>query len=437
MSRKKRRNQRKPPVRNPRKQDRMRAAGNMSRKAQGAQGAHKQGSPNTQSDARKQLASEVVSLTPLAPIIVRSGRPFDSLSHPDDARFPPPSTLAGCLRTAWARAEGKPFTPELAQRRVCGPLLLLNNEVLVPKPANAIYKRDEAGQELCIRATPQPFPSGCNADMPDALLPVQAEKQAGKGVVGKPIKGPDWWQLDDVLNFNSSQEGAHDFCKKLKKTGWSPSIRDRRTHVAIDPRTGASKDGQLFQTEGIDFDIRSRSERDTDWKDGPRLLARFDTPLDSALVHLGGERRLALLAPESEVWPKPEAGWMQKIISHGGLSFTLLTPGIFAQGYRPGWLDEELIGSPPEAPEITLQLVAVAAGSWQPHSGWDLANQRPRPTRKLVPAGAVYWFRILAGADSAQLDALWLTHLSDDAQDRRDGFGLALPVPWKPVTHSH
>ena len=43
--------------------------------------------------------STIISLDPLAPLIIRSGRPYDGQAGVDPARFPPPSTTAGCLRS--------------------------------------------------------------------------------------------------------------------------------------------------------------------------------------------------------------------------------------------------------------------------------------------------------------------------------------------------
>lgn len=440
----------------------------------------------------------VVSLDPLAPVIVRSGRPFDDRSDADPARFPPPSTVAGCLRTAWARATGRKLGPELAQMAVTGPLLLdRKNRILAPKPADALYfgHGDEA---RCVRAEPRPFDRGCEADMPDGL-PLLV--QLPESVAGKSGSGPAWWSWDDLLGFRLEEEipsarttrtggngrtdgtartgeadgnsgtppgegrrtrqaidpntGADDddvpnipdaerrFYAQLCKNGWSPPQGDRRTHVAIDPKTGAADAGRLFQTEGLDLDAPSTAQdRDLPagekrWPaaaGGLRLLARCDKPLGEALVHLGGERRLAALQPEPEhAWPSPPLDWLDRIARAGGLSLTLLTPAIFSAGYRPGWLDADLIGSPPAAPGLRLKLRAAAVERWQPHSGWDLAQRRPRPSRKLARAGATYWFRILDGFDSGALAALWLASVSDCEQDRRDGFGLALPSPWEPV----
>ena len=371
----------------------------------------------TRSVPSRSAPNTVVSLDPLAPIIVRSGRPLDGRSDADPARFPPPSTLAGCLRTAWARANNKPFGPELARLAVAGPLLLTRaSQVLVPKPADALYF-GHGGSARCVRAEPLAFDEGCGADLPDGLLPVQLTEQ----VEGKPGDGPAWWSWSDLLEFRGGRPVPHG---RLCENGWTPPSGDRRTHVAIDPSTGAADAGRLYQTEGLDFDAPDG---------GLRLLERCAEQLAKAVLHLGGKRRLAALQPEAEkTWPTPPDGRMDRIARAGGLSLTLLTPGIFSSGYRPGWLDADLRGCPPTAPQLRLELCAVAVDRWQPHSGWDLARRRPRPSRKLASAGTTYWFRILGNVDADGLKALWLSNVSDLEQDRCDGFGLALPAPWRP-----
>ena len=379
---------------------------------------------NTPAKAVQQTeqASVVVALDPLAPVIVRSGRPFDDQAGLDPARSPPPSTVAGCLRTAWARQEGQDFGLHLRELAVSGPLLLDRcGQALVPKPADAHYfgAGDEAS---CTRAEPRPLAAGCHSDLPAGLEAVQLTKERES----KPVKGPLWWSLCDLLDFRRGNDVS---LADLKKRGWSPTS-ERRTHVAIDRERGAADEGKLFQTEGLVLD---GAESGDAAQGGLRLLARCGEELRAGLVHLGGERRLAALEPQAgSTWPTPPDGWLRSIAGAGGVCLTLLTPAIFSMGFRPGWLDAELIGSPPAAPSLTLQLRAVAADRWQPHSGWDLAAGQPRPTRKLAPAGATYWFRIVDGANEEALGHLWLANVSDEEQDRRDGFGLALPSAWQP-----
>lgn len=390
--------------------------------------------------------STVVSLDPLAPIIVRSGRPMNAHTDADPAQFPPPSTVAGCLRTAWARATDRRFGSELAQLVVAGPLLVSDDgKLLAPKPTDALYFGHGASAR-CLRAEPRAFRDGCGADLPTGLLPVQLTEQ----VEGKPGTGPAWWSWDDLRTF---RDGADRSIDELQRNGWSPPKGDRRTHVSIDPFTRTSVAGALYETEGLDLDAapaafrtsameRTEAVPPTDPNDadsassgGLRLLVRCAEALAPTLVHLGGKRRLAALEPEPEErWPASPDEWLERICKGGGLCLTLLTPGVFSAGYRPGWLDHALTGSPPEAPRLNLRLRAAAVERWQPHSGWDLAQRQPRRTRKVVPAGATYWFDMLGACDKDAVAALWLASVCDEPQDRRDGFGLALPGPWTPPT---
>ena len=405
--------------------------------------------PPAPRDPARPRQGRVVTLDALAPIIVRSGRPMNAHADADPAQFPRPSTIAGCLRTAWARAAGRPFSPELAQLAVGGPLLVRGDgPILAPKPADALYFGRGTGKSdspQCVRAKPRPFGGLCGADLPEGLLPVQLTE----GAAGKPGDGPAWWSWRDLLDFRDGVDVPLD---RLWRNGWSPPGGDRRVHVSIDPSSGSAKTGALYETEGLDlgeapvaFDTRATgraaassgdpSDADNPSSDGLRLLVRCAEALAPALVHLGGKRGLAALEPEpDDRWPVPPDGWIERLCQAGGLCVTLLTPGVFSAGYRPGWLGDGLTGSPPEAQGLKLRLRAATVARWQPHSGWDLARSQPRPTRKLVPAGSTYWFEVLAGCEKEALAALWLASVCDEPQDRLDGFGLALPGPWAAPT---
>ncbi len=380
------------------------------------------------SEILKQVASHsVVSLAPLAPVIVRSGKPSVGQTRADPARLPPPSTIAGCLRTAWARARAQAFSPELLQLSVAGPLLLRGQDVLVPKPADALYF-GQGDTVRCVRAQPQGLPAGCGCDLPKGLLPVRLVQDERE----KSGKGPTWWRWQDLLAWRRGQ--APDL-----KQGYTPPPGDRRTHVALDAQRRAALEGRLFQTEGLDLAAEWPKPEAAKEPARPavQLLACFGQPLAPDLVRLGGEQRLAALHPEADaLWPTPPDGWLEAIVQQGGLSLTLLTPGLFEAGFRPAWLDAKGCGSPPGLPEVQLRLVAAAVERWQPQSGWDLAAWAPRQTRKLVPAGAVYWFECLNDPEPAVLQRLWLGSVCDAAQDRLDGFGLVLPAAWKPVLSS-
>jgi CRISPR-associated protein Cmr3 len=112
----------------------------------------------------------------------------------------------------------------------------------------------------------------------------------------------------------------------------------------------------------------------------------------------------------------------------------LATPAIFDSGWKPGWLNEEFVGSPPGA-TLSLRLVGISIQRWRAVSGWSLLNnpphQRPgpKPVKRFIPSGGVYFFERVNGKASELADR-WLEPVSDDEQDRRDGFGLAVWGIW-------
>lgn len=381
-------------------------------------------------------AMKTYLIEPKAPLVVRSGRPFDDQSGADPARFPPPSTLAGALRSAHARHRGREYGPWLGEIAVAGPLaarLDANGEptqLLVPRPADAAYlwTRDAAGQRVArlVRAAPQPPAHGEGCDLPDGLWPVMLTES----VQGKPAAGPRWWAWTDLLAWHGTAELPPDFAGDVTSNGWTPPDDEIRTHVGIDARSGAAETGKLFQTAGLCFWQRPQDAKDR--PEGASGLPPFQVGLigclagdiGPGLLTLGGERRLsALREAPAALWPQRPQHLVADIRRAGGLSLTLLTPALFRRGWRP-----QLDG---------LQLRAAALERWQPHSGWDLAKQQPRAGRKLVPAGAVYWFKLDDGISDDALAALWLAPVSDDAQDSLDGFGLAVPQPWTPDPQPH
>jgi CRISPR-associated protein Cmr3 len=198
---------------------------------------------------------------------------------------------------------------------------------------------------------------------------------------------------------------------------------ENRTHVGIDPKTGRAIDGRLFRTMGLDFGPVTRSGDDGQWA----FVGQGPVGLEPGLVVFGGERRLSGLENEAAgIWALPDA-LRTPLLHASGFALTLATPALFEGGWRPGWLDVDGTGMVPGS-ALRVRLRAALVDRWQPVSGWDLRNQKPKAMRRAIAAGSTYWFEIIEG----QLDpaALWLSAVSDQVQDRLDGFGLSLLRPW-------
>ncbi|WNZ62075.1 type III-B CRISPR module-associated Cmr3 family protein [Myxococcus sp. MxC21-1] len=127
---------------------------------------------------------------------------------------------------------------------------------------------------------------------------------------------------------------------------------------------------------------------------------------------LGGRRRLSAVEPL-----KVDLFAITDGVARAtrGLRLVLATPAEFQRGWLPDGF-ERVAGTPPRyvgrLPCIDAPVVLRAALVPRPLdvSGWDMVRRRPRPTRRWVPAGAVYFFEKHSGGDftANELRALWL-----------------------------
>jgi CRISPR-associated protein Cmr3 len=104
----------------------------------------------------------------------------------------------------------------------------------------------------------------------------------------------------------------------------------------------------------------------------------------------------------------------------------LLTPAYFNNGYRPTWIEQSREGVKPELKAIAIQRPQVV-------SGWDFVTRGPKPTRRLAPAGTVLFISLKDNDPVAirkWIENTWMHCISDNPQDNRDGFGLAVLGTW-------
>ncbi len=403
---------------------------------------------------------------PKSPLVFRTGRPFDQAGDPVSLDFPLPSTLAGACRTAIGDMKGWNFAEkvqELKDTPVHGPLAALISEdgatePLFPKPADAMYVREDKKEEhspeekmktSILQLQPQLdlVKQDTWSDLPGDLTPVGLASK--EELAGKPYKkGANWW---DEKNLTEWLLGKGLPGKQPEKLGWSGPQQELRTHVQLESSTLSAATGQLFQTNNLSFSPKQREEKDGWNTEQYGLLARLpDDNLKNQSTlfrRIGGEGRIARVERKDNGWPGINPDLEEKLKGSNAIRLILATPALFTHGWKPGWIKETsegLIGSPPGFLKITLQLKAFVTPRWEPVSGWDLVRNSQdvdkgkaekkgpgaaRAVRRMVPAGAVYWFEVIAGQE--HLPELWLQPISDDEQDRNDGYGLALPGIWK------
>lgn len=385
------------------------------------------------------------SIEPRDPLIVRDGRPFgpDPGARAVTLPFPFPSTIAGGLRSLAGRGETQSFNTALKDDvlkrvKLRGPLLVEIDEQqkakwFAPVPADASIHQTQPYDEQAgtlVRFIPATLPAGAIVDRNDSLLTQDGTDDKNKA---HPLT-PQFWMWDD---FERWLVGAKPDVSILMNNGIRSLETNTRMHVKIKSTTQTAEEGFLFQTRGLEFTTRNRKRLmlagDVEVANGDGkepLFAHFS----HGLAPLGGERRLMHWI-EQESWQLPEAPGtlFEQIGKDRGCRIILLTPAFFTEGYRPSLL--------PSNASLHPKLVASAVSRAQVASGWDMlcTNENgtigaPKPTRRLAPAGSVYFVKFDDADDAQEIQQwahdLWMTCISEDEQSQRDGFGLIVFGVW-------
>ena len=379
-------------------------------------------------------------IEPRDPLIVRDGRPFgpNPGARAATLAFPFPSTVVGGLRhKAGLDAQGvfdQSQISRVLELGIRGPLLVRLNdddaivEWLPPAPADALVLEQEPYDESNIRIQQLiPLPGTVLSNIPDGLQPIgQRNPLPNKA----SSRAPHFWRMKRFLDWLAAPGDTP--AEPLTPLGVGKLATDARTHVSVQPESLTAREGALFQTQGLVFTEadRTRLALACFFEDNG---ASYTTPnFNGGLAALGGERRLmrwmhGATLPNAKV----ATAMREQIIAQRRARVVLLTPAVFVDGYRPQL--EWVRGG------ATAKLYAALVQRAQVVSGWDMRADngpgrspgKPKPTRRLAAAGSVYFVSWETEQEAtAWLDATWMQNVSDDAQDCRDGFGLAVYGVW-------
>jgi CRISPR-associated protein Cmr3 len=393
--------------------------------------------------------SVVVQVTPHDPLVARDGRPFGAGqgNRMRGLPWPLPSVVAGSFRTALVKAGSGDFSGDIPQRlmqiAVAGVFPVHDRKLYLPAPNDAVAEPNENGKGIKFlhRVVPHAITGGC--DLPESGLQPVMLSQSEAGEDFKPAEVPAWWPVGKYAEWLLGNDVCFD------SSFLRSPLQEARDHVCLDAERGAAAEGQIFATAGLnvtrlprfDFDgSRRLHERPAEITLSGRItIPGSETALtigqQFGIWHpLGGERRMVHWQQEVEEttgWNCP-AGIRSTLATATKVRMVLVTPAVFKDGWKPGWLTNGLEG---ELTGIKLKLVGVSNGRWKAVSGWSLADTKdqrrgPKPIRRMVPAGSVYFFEVEKPGDAAPLVDLWLQSVSDDEQERRDGFGLAAWGIW-------
>lgn len=414
-------------------------------------------------------STHYLTLTPRDPILARDSRPFTGgQRRVRSLDWPYPSVLAGSLRTMLGKQAGSSFDAttidKLKALQIAGPLPMVNGKLYLPAPADFVFdkgKKKDRGDAKAWSVRPAPVHfTGASTDLPVGLAPAVLPNVEAASEF-KPGNVPAFWSVDEYVKWLCDTTGENfepSFMKRKAPVSefLAAPEKDERSHVAIDPNTNAAAKSMLFATTALDLAVLETDDSGVPTRLSPiemSVRVRSDKGSNDLLEYVadlddqhpfGGERRLmhwrtAKASPSSWSCPKE----VRESLSEKDRRYVrmmLATPAIFAHGWKPGWLEQvctprdntSLEGRLLDLSEgIRLRLISAVVPRWQAVSGWSYETDKwgPKPIRRLAPAGSVYFFEVLDG-DPATLADRWLEPVSDDPQDRQDGFGLAVWGVW-------
>lgn len=204
-------------------------------------------------------------------------------------------------------------------------------------------------------------------------------------------------------------------------------------HVAMEPGLKVGQEGALFTTRGLEFTNHLYGSSQKGLNDLLRLALWLEVqsnnpmfyPIQEGLASMGGERRVVHWRKCSQPFQACPQTLADQISRDGFCRLILLTPACFQNGYLPDLTTWAYQNIQPTLRGILIQRPQIV-------SGWDLDKQEAKATRRLAHAGSVFFLKLPGTYDQrlAWIQHIWGRCVSDQEQDRLDGFGLAVLGNW-------
>lgn len=360
-----------------------------------------------------------ILIEPLDVMLFRDGKPFSAGEDViASSKFPPfPSTFYGAIRTEILSRQNFQFKPLSQIRdkreylseidsitenlRIAGPFIADENHLeYFPIPKDVMKIK---GEDKYVQLKPRSLPP-FKSDLAFSPLWVKTNYdehiEDSKGFISE----------SDLKRYLRSDEDNWTILD-------SDAVFGREEKVGIG-RSGATKtteEGLFYIAEFIRLKIGFGFTLD--------IEGNVTLP-DNGFLRLGGESRAASYRKiEDRKWEDDEI--KKKVKETRKFKLYLLSHAIFEKGWVADWMQTG------EKDGLTFKLISACMGKPVSVGGFDIVENRPKPMKKAVPAGSVYFFELLEGKVDELFKAFQFKSISDEKQ--KEGFGITLVGGWSNV----
>ncbi|HWP91855.1 MAG TPA: type III-B CRISPR module-associated protein Cmr3 [Thermodesulfobacteriota bacterium] len=363
-----------------------------------------------------------IFIEPLDVVLFRDGKPF---SAEEDiiasSIFPPfPSTFYGAMRTETLSRQNFKFQP-LSQiknnsqylnqidslthdLRIVGPFIADENHLeYFPIPKDIVEIKGQDKKYIRLKPTISPtFKSDLSTDISPLWVKTNYDEhiEDGKGFISES-------QMKIYL------EGRQDKWSILNPG--EVFHREERVGIKRPGATKTSEEGFFYIAEFVRLNSQFGFTLDIE---GNVTLS------DNGFFRLGGESRAASYRKiEDRKWE--DDAIKKKVRETRKFKLYLLSHAIFEKGWIADWMHTG------EKDGLTFKLISACVGKPVSVGGFDIVENRPKPMKKAVPAGSVYFFELLEGNVDELFKAFQFKSISDEKQ--KEGFGITLVGGWNNV----
>lgn len=346
-----------------------------------------------------------IEITPMDTLFFRDGKPFNLGEETwADGIFPPaPSVYYGALRSVFFAENMNEFVKEKLNTiddrsrdlEITKMFLKIEAGCFVPVPRDCGIKKENSSENdsEVILSDMEETPDGNSCPTPFLLHFPERYEYPDDHLMSLDV-------LEEYLN-GTGRKGAFD-------------VISTREYIKSEPKIGiARKNSTHSAEEGRLYRVGMRR------LDGINIFIEFDgfNISSQGFMKIGGEGKSAHYhnVTQEYLLPAPES-------IDNRFKIYLATPAIFSKGWLPNWLDEDTLEGKIDGTGCSVRLLTVAIGKPLRMGGFDMAKNKPKPMRSMVPAGSVYYFEILEGKDTEKILDLHGKSISDERSE--EGFGI-------------
>ncbi len=362
----------------------------------------------------------IIEIAPLDTLFFRDGKPFSMGKETwADGIFPPsPSTIYGALRSKYFSENIEKFQ-ELEKNKkldkegdptkkltIKNYVLEIENNLFFPLPLDLIEKKYKHVNPKIRQQIKRTETREKRYEI-EQLKPIYIDNDQVTNLKtevllthNEEVESIDrgYYKLSNLKSYLIDKNIAK--CKKLAD------------FLTNEPKVGIKRNYQTHtSSEGNLYRIGMQRLKNI------KIVVRFenlDIP-EKGILKLGGESKpvhyRVIDQPEIQL---PEIDRFFKLY--------ISTPAIFDKGWLPSWIDEENLEGKLPHTNIKVKLLTAVVGKYINIGGFDIKNRKPKTMYKAVPAGSVYYFKILEG-DPIELNKIQETSISDKRKE--EGFGIS------------